>query len=568
MAWSTGTITSATPVAALSQKVKDLISGGSGIGNWSFVKNIPAGTSPGQSGSASYSVDLFRNRGATTLYDRLVQKNLANSQITTDGTSFIHTITTPPASRFITVLVVNSKASAADDPTSVALDGSNAPTFTKIKSQASGATGILKSTLWIGKSSASAPTGTQLTVTFGATQTGCMVIVDEWQGPDLTLGATTVDPTGVAQIGIQVVGANGTTETAHTPTLAAFLGAKSCAIMWAAETASATAYTTEQGWTPLAADLAMATPTVHARGQFRPDQDDTTPTLTSGGTIAEWCAIAFEIQRKVNTGSVTNPNDAGIDWYFMIEIPVTDNGTLNTSFNCAEDYDGNELFRRMPPTPTALTPVSPGGWRDNTLTQYNGVPGNNRGSTTHQILNTTGFSYWIKMTPNLIIVSTRVGAAEKSNGAMLLDSFCTNAADMPLMNYQDNSTAGNSFSRLPGVATAIASQAFQITNEPWTVPVVDAFTTNAAGAQDLWSSNKIHVSRCMAAHSPGRSTTLATTIGYARGLYKTDLLIFAAGGTVQLGDTMTIAGNTWTVVGKVWDATSATAKWIMVTRAT
>jgi hypothetical protein len=565
MAWDAGTITNAAPWVALSTALKNLITGGSGVANWSFVKNIPAGTlgTPGTSGSTTYSLDVFRCRGAATLYERVVQKNLANSQITTDGSSFAHTITTPPASRFITVCVINSKASAADDPTGVTLDGSNAPTFTKIKSQASGNVGELKMTLWIGKSSASAPTGTQLTVAFGATQTGCLVIVDEWQGVDLTLGADGVDSSGTTKIGIQVVGANGTSETAHSATLAAFLGNQSVAVTWAAQTASATAYTTEQGWPALAIDLAMATPVVHARGMWRNDPDDVTGVLTSAGTTA-WACIAFEFQRKINTSSITNANDAGKDFYFIIEIPVPD-GAVNSSLNSCEDYDGFELFRRMPPTAISTAPVGL-GWRDNTLTQYASVPGNNRASLIHQALNTTGFNYWIKLTNNGVLIGTRVSATEAANGAQLLDSFVTNAVDLPLINIASVTAAGNTFSRVPGVLVTMASTGYGIDTRGWTTPVTDAFTTNAAGAQDLWSSSKIHVGRIFVSHQAGRSAANAIISGYARGLWKTDYLCFVAGGTVQLGDTMTIAGNTWTVIAKGTLGTGQNL--IIVTRAT
>jgi hypothetical protein len=553
MAWSAGSITSATPWSALSQKVKDLITAGPNLGNWSFVKNIPAGTGTGQTGDATYSIDLFRCRGAATLYERVVQKNLASSQITTDGTVFAHTVTTPAASRFITVLVWNTKASAADDPTSVVLNGSNAPTFTKIKSQISGgASTILKGTLWIGKSSGSAPTGTTLTVTFGATQTGCIVIMDEWSGVDLALAATSVDPTGAAQIGIQVVGGSGTNQLAHSATLAAFLGQQSCAVTWAAETASIGTYTAgiEAGWAALGADITMATPTVHARGMWRNDPDDITGTLTNSVATAmtDWACIAFEFQRKVNTASITDANDAGKDWYFMIEIPVAD-GVVTSSFNAAEDYDGFEMFRRMPPTPTTAVPVSPGGWRSNSLTSYDGQTGNNRTNMAHQILNTSGFNYWIKMTKNLIVISTRVGAAEAMNGAMLLDSFVTIATDLPLISVSDHTATGNSMSRLPGVTTSVATNAFQCSTQGWTTPITDGVTTQAVNAQDFWSGGKVHAGRLFTSHSAGRVAAAATTSGYARGLWKDDFRCIRTGGTVNLGDTMVIAGNTWTVIG-------------------
>lgn len=551
MAWDAGSITSASPWAALSQKLKDLISGGSGVGNWSFVENVPAGTGAGQSGATTYSLDVFRCRGATTLYDRVVQKNLANIASTTDGTSFIHAITTPPASRFITVLVFNTKASAAEDPTSVTLDGTNAPTFTKIKSQASGdgSTG-LKLTLWIGKSSGSAPTGTNLTVAFAGTQTGCGVIVDEWQGPDLTLGADGVDGTGATKIGIQVVGASGTTELGQSATLAAMLGAGSNGVTWAGATGgSVGAYTPEAGWVGLATDLTYATPSTHARGAWRPYQDDLTGLMTNAAAAAGWAVISFEFQAHVNASSITNANDAGKDWYFIIEIPVPD-GAVNSSMNCAEDYNGFRLFNRMPPTPAGTAPVGTGGWRSDTLAQYASVTGNNRASLIHQVLNTTGFSYWIKLTPNAVIISTRVSAAEAMNGAMLLDSFVTNATDLPLIGVSSITAGGNSMSRLPGITgvSITPGTGWECETYPWTTPTRQGIGTNAASAQDLWSSNKIHVARVFVGHSAGNTAANAFLYGYAKGLWKTDFLCFTRGGTVQLGDTMTIAGNTWTVI--------------------
>jgi len=60
MAWDNGSITSDTPGAALSDKLKTLVGSTS---NWSFVENVPAGTEAGQSGSASYSVDVFKCAG-------------------------------------------------------------------------------------------------------------------------------------------------------------------------------------------------------------------------------------------------------------------------------------------------------------------------------------------------------------------------------------------------------------------------------------------------------------------------------------------------------------------------
>lgn len=60
MAWDLDSITSDTPGAALSDKIKTLVGS---TDNWSFVENVPAGTGAGESGSADYSVDVFKCAG-------------------------------------------------------------------------------------------------------------------------------------------------------------------------------------------------------------------------------------------------------------------------------------------------------------------------------------------------------------------------------------------------------------------------------------------------------------------------------------------------------------------------
>jgi hypothetical protein len=580
MAWSAGTITSATPYAALSQKIKDLISGGSGIANWSFVENIPAGTQPGQTGTTGYSIDVFRCRGAATLYKRLVQTNMVNGQDTTNTTSYVFTLgaaapqAVPAASRFMIVAVVNVTSAGTDaaDPTGVTMNGTNPPTFTKIKSQASGSSSpnkIIKATLWIGKTDGTfVAAGTpQITVSFGSTQQGCMCIAEQFEGCDLTLGADAVDGTGATKIGIQVVGNGGTTSpAAHSATLASYLGPQSIGYVVAAQTASGGTYTNgvEAGWTPTVisagsiTELSMATPATHMIAAVRPDYDDTSPTLTISSTtsMTDWVCIAFEFQRTTDATSVTNPNDAGKDWYFMLEIPTTDNGSTASNTNCAENYDLNKFFAGVAASSAAATPVLPNYRRDETLRLYNSATGNNRANQAHQTLNTTGFSYWIKITPNGILIATRVASAEATNGAMLLDSFVTNATDaLPLIHFCEQA-AGNVYTRLPGVTAANSAQ-WQITTVPWTTPVVDAFTTQAANAQDLWANSKCHAARVFSVHTPGRSTVNAITSGYGRGLWKTDYLCMNPGaGTIQLGDRLSIGTSNLTsgtlVTGKTY----------------
>ena len=63
MAWDKGSITSDTPAAALSDKLKTLVAS---TDNWSFVEKVPDGTGAGESGRVGYPVDVFKCAGTGT----------------------------------------------------------------------------------------------------------------------------------------------------------------------------------------------------------------------------------------------------------------------------------------------------------------------------------------------------------------------------------------------------------------------------------------------------------------------------------------------------------------------
>jgi hypothetical protein len=97
---------------------------------------------------------------------------------------------------------------------------------------------------------------------------------------------------------------------------------------------------------------------------------------------------------------------------------------------------------------------------------------------------------------------------------------------------------------------------------PWTLNQVNntgvapeggsLFNNAAATNVDLWQGGKSYVSRIVVVHAyGGTSGTVASTSGFFRGLVKNDYICIAAGGTVQLGDTITVAGVTWTVIKKM-----------------
>lgn len=578
MAWDAGTITDAAPWAALSTKIKALC-GGAGVENWEFVENIPAGTGAGQSGSASYSLDVFKCHGRNDPYTDVYPTNKLNASDTNAGaaTSIVFAgVGALSANKVFTVSVINTKATAADDPTAVTLDGSNAPTFTKIASKIGGdATGIIKVTVWMGSSGGSAPTGTNLTVNYGANvPTAVIAIMDEWTGLDETLATTGIDASGATQVCVQAGNASGTAATAHTVTLAALLGAKSVIYQVAGQTAGSGNYNSgvASGWlSSLAAGTTVATPTAGARTQYKPDREEVVSTLTHSSSTAmtSWATIALELQRKQDSLAYATLNDAGNDWYFILEIPVAD-GAVNTSCEVTERYNsGAKAFSSMAPAAGANPVVGTGYWRTFGFFAYASVTGNNRTNTTHQALNTSGFNYWIKMTKNAILFATKVGTAEMTNGAMLLDSFVTNVPDsLPLMNFKSMIAASAylTFTSLPGCPTPVTGYGWAIEIYPWTYPVVTAQTNNSANAVDLWASNKIHVSRLAIFHAEGNIGN-TPKCGLLRGLMKSDFLCCATGGTVNRGDTMVIGGNTWTVIATGFFGTSGSPSLKLFVRA-
>lgn len=618
MAWDAGSIASAAPWAALSTKLKNLC-GTSGVGNWEFVENVAAGTGQGQSGSTLYTLDVFRCRGAATRYDPVGPLNKYNSNVTTDGASFAHTISALSASRVFTVAVINTQDKAwtgpggitstlipggpgtadatntepdhtdedivygppfAAIPTSVTLDGANAPTFSLIKTQSGGNNGEIRISLYMGVSSGSAPTGTTLTVTYGAIQTGCQVILDEWIGLDTTLATTGIDPSGTTQIAVQANGTGGVPTTlTHSTTLGPYSGAKSVAYSIVGEVGSTGTYTAAEGWTFTATAVnSMATPTTRSWAAFRPNGVDRTPTFTnsSATSMTSWAVLGVELLRAAPAATtVTNPNDSGTDWYLAIEIPVPD-GAVTSVITAAEEYDGYKMFTKPVSAQAATSPVGTGYWRSTTFANWANVTGTNRAQfVTGVALNTTGFSYWIKLTKDAVCISFRVGATEATYYTGLLDSIITNATDgCPLVSFLSGSSTSSAFTRLPGVTSltgGTASRGWMAAFNPWTLNVSDGtgsgsaiFNNTANTYVDLWQSGQAYVARIMCTHNYGSTATVAATSGYYRGFVKSEFLAIANGGTVQLGDTLTINGLTYTVIKKMATegATSQTHAWV------
>jgi hypothetical protein len=242
-------------------------------------------------------------------------------------------------------------------------------------------------------------------------------------------------------------------------------------------------------------------------------------------------------------GSGTDANDSGTDWYFALEIPVPD-GASTSSFGAFEDYEGstNKRFRRPCASASTSAPVGTGFWRTDTLASYASVTGARRGATA--VLNTTGFSYWLKLTKNAVHYATRVGSTSSNWGAHLMDSLISAYSDGCPLCIVDTSTSSAAFSRLPGVTDATVSKWVSATSGAWTLQE----GSNAVNENDYWQGGKGVAARIRLTHVSG--ATNMRLAGGMRGLIKADFLAIPTGGTVELGDTTVIDGNTWTVIGK------------------
>lgn len=270
--------------------------------------------------------------------------------------------------------------------------------------------------------------------------------------------------------------------------------------------------------------------------------------IPAGTGTAQSGSAAYSVDVYKCAGSGTDANDSGTDFYIALRIPVVD-GAVGSNFDACEDYNlisagaNKAMFRRQTANASLnTTPTGAGSWRNDTLANENSL---NSAAMTTATLNVSGFTYYIKLTKNLLLWSVRVGVTDSTHFGMLLDSFVANTTDgCPLVACGITGTQIG-VSRLPGVITSNTDQ-WRVQARFWTrMPTLG--TSNAANDVDFWQSGKVHVSRTLITNSA--ATNVWFQSGGARGLVKGDIIAFKTGGTVQLGDTMVIAGNTWTVVG-------------------
>ena len=561
MAWDSGSITSAAPWAALSQKIKDLCGTAGGGENWEFMGNVPAGTALGQSGSDSYSLDVFRCSGKNTDKQTPVTVDIKASVGSSDNVTGYGFSITPLAAGKIQLLVVGSvhDAAAGEAPSSVVLNGDYAPTFTKIIDvNGGGAPTRVNMSLWIAKTGEDVPTGTTLTVTFANARRGCSIELEEWTGLDTSLDVSGIDPTGATQVVVQAKGASAANTYPTLGTLdSPILSERSVCLQAYGQTASTYTTTSYYSWLQdISGSIDITTPTFKIRSSILfPFELRFGGTTGSTSGLVSSSVFAVELQRAATPDTAfTELSVNGEDWFFVLEIPAAD-GAVNTNYSVHRIfYGGVNLFSGHINECGNFLPETDFWTMSLRLSNAAGVYRPNRASLQIQPLNVTGFDYWIKMTNSSLVLSTRVAAAEATVGAICLDSFVVGVDDKwPIIIISANYSNANNFMTLPGVVPPAAdAEMWRTYNEQWTRAAALGVTSNSVGYVDLWQEGKIHVSRIFCSHNPGRTggASDSAVLGFARGLWPDDYRSFAAGGTVQLGDTMSIDGNTWTVIGK------------------
>lgn len=265
--------------------------------------------------------------------------------------------------------------------------------------------------------------------------------------------------------------------------------------------------------------------------------------IPAGTGAGQSGSAAYSVDVFKSDGASNSP---GIDWYFGLAIPVSD-GSVSSTFIAFEGYDAvNKEHKRQCAVGSGTAPVTAptgaGYWFNDTYADYNGLTYARFNTPT---LNTTGFTYYIKMTNDLLWIATKVGTVEASYAVMTLDSITGVSDPMPLYAYSTQAGMGG-FSRLPGVSVNSVSYMWQTALYSWNGAVQSAVTTNATNMGDIWQSQGLYVGRVRVQNR----AVSAYQIGGVRGLMPSDMLAFSVGGTVGLGDTMTIGANAdWTVVG-------------------
>lgn len=211
---------------------------------------------------------------------------------TTDATSYTTTGTAGANGKGYLITVLNAKATTPDTPT---LTHAGGLTCVQVATALRGA--IMRATVFRAFKTSGVSAGTFTADFAGATQTGCIIIVDELDGMD----ETGTDLSGAI---VQSASNNGSSGTASA-TLATFADAVNNAAFLSSYINSNIAITEEAGYTELA-DLGHGTPTRAGQTEYKLGED-TSPSSTF--TTSQWVCIAIEI--KVDAGGGTSLTAVG-----------------------------------------------------------------------------------------------------------------------------------------------------------------------------------------------------------------------------------------------------------------
>jgi hypothetical protein len=332
------------------------------------------------------------------------------------------------------------------------------------------------------------------------------------------------------------------------------------------------------------------------------DLSDRLKALVGGSGVANWKFVenvpagtgagqsgstSYSVDVFKCAGNGTNANSAGIDFYVAIARPVSspNNGFTLWTFELYSPI-ANASNKGMTARPTGQSnaPVTVPDTTDYSFDSSAGTPTyrtfearKSYGSYWGATLTNSGFSYFIKVHKDFLIMSVLYGGTAYSFYAGLMQSALTNISDpMPLVLFgisgsnvargvmnvsvYSPSVSRGAFSRLPGVTSASISAAGLTNlanNGVWccaSSPVLNGNLQNGgntSGANDLWLSNLDVACRVAVTHrmvAPGNATWPGY-VGYLRGFLPADVLALYDYAGHSWADTTTIDGvSDWTAL--------------------
>lgn len=294
---------------------------------------------------------------------------------------------------------------------------------------------------------------------------------------------------------------------------------------------------------------------------------ETIPTGTGAGQFG---SASFYGKVYKCAGSGTDANDSGTDVFMVTR---ENNTPLTSGFEAAvcESYDptaGQKKVKRQVGrynvtsiVPDATTFTYNDTYITPQLAQSTGSAKTTGGGswTSTSMFNTTGFSYWIKLNHNFLMVATRVSVTNYNVGMGVTDSTMgpTAAAaygpgliiwggttSTTTIQGQRTSSADVLFARLPAVTVPTTGS----NNDVWT-GTLQFWTRGPIGntnATDKFLDGEYPASRIAIQHTGGS----AAADGKMFGLLKPEILATSSSivSGLYLGDTFDIDGNTWVVV--------------------